>query len=234
MSRLVLLSAVSLIAGCLPTPVPPKITYGNGNRLEQVVTVGELSRVQLGPLIDAAFEVGPPQVVLRADENLLPYTSVRSEGGVLTASASERMEPRPVVVVRMPALARLEASRGCEARGQVGPVDRLELVLSEGATLELAALEVQQLSLEARSGVEVKLTGSAPQARMVLEDGITVDTSSLQAGSLQLTAAGGVGGRVRASQSVSGSVTRNSDLRVVGSPPTREVSVTADSTLVYE
>jgi hypothetical protein len=198
-----------------------KTTPGSRVEASETRTVAAFQRIELSGSIDLEAEIGgdasaAPEVVVRADDNLIGLLETESNGGTLVVrwkKSDLRPDPRvePRVRVRVPVL------------------ERLSLTGSGDATVR--GLSGGTFGAQLAGSGDVTLKGRVERLNITVSGSGDVDAFGLDSVEARVTCSGSGDVRVKASDRVDAAVSGSGDVRYRGNPKTVERSVAGSGTV---
>ncbi len=199
--RPALLAAVALpllLAACVDT----------GPTTTERRAVGDFATISASAGLDVHVVVGgAPSVTVTAGAKVQPHIVTRVDGDRLSIATDGSTHGRIAVEVTMPRLAAVDASSSASVRAEGVNGPRIEVNTSSGATVDLAG------------SADTMRVNSSSQSSATL-GGLTVRVAEVDVSS-QARA------EVRATASVSGGVSSQATLTVLGSPAQVDVSTSS-------
>jgi len=194
---------------------------GSGKFVDESRAVEPFHAVEVSRGIQLQLAVGPQKALeLHGEDNILPLVETEVRAGTLhvrfSSKASSISDSGVTVKVTAPQLDRIEASGGAGASGEVGPAETLRAEASGGAELHLSGLSMKSVSLEASGGATLELAGRADEVELEVSGGARYPLQKLAAQKVRIDGSGGCDGAVSASDSVRGSVSGGTSLKIVG------------------
>jgi hypothetical protein len=213
MKSLLATIACVLALGCGPS------TTGSGVSKTEARSVAAFSEIAASSGLDVQVHVGAaPSVTVTGDDKIVPLveTTVSAERLRVGYKSGQHVSAatRVHVDVTLPSLKYLSADSGCHVR-------------ADGVKAE--AFEIQ-----ASSGVDATVAGTATTLTVEASSGVHVDAGSLASRTATIHASSGANVSVRATDAVKGEASSGASVRVIGAPPTRGVSTTSGASVAYE
>lgn len=189
--------------------------YGSGRPFEETRDLPPFDSVVVAEGLAARVGIGPQEVSLRGDDNIVPEVLTTVDRGVLRISSDHDLEPDvPLdIVVTAPHVQ--------------------EAAAESGAYLEVD-IDADEITLRSDSGSAVVASGSVGQLNAIATSGSSLDAARLAAAWVMLQCESGSEMVVRASEGASGSVVSGSAATVLGWPAVRSVHSASGSEVSYE
>ena len=209
---------------------------GSGQIIELRRDVAAFRAVEVADGLRAEIAVGPQEVTLRLDDNIIDRVRVEVRGDVLVLEAKEQgvgFDPSANAVIRVgsPTITAVTVRDGSRARAEVRGGE-LVAKSHDGARLVIDARELQEVSASASDGSRIDVTGAAMSLEFDASDGSTI-TSNAPADSVTARSRDGSEVRARASKSVRVQASDGSYVRISGNPERRDVETSDGSSVVF-
>ena len=206
--------AVATIGSCL-TFLGCDTVRGSGRAANESRVVPEFNAVEVSAGLNANVGLGPQEVALSGDDNILPSISTSVQGHVLHIEPLHDVDPVVplVIAVKCPSLT------GAKLRA--------------GGGLRVDDVNLTELSLEVEAGGDLSASGTVDHLTATLSAGGSLDTTALLAKSI--VAHGRAGGdlRVTASEEITGSMESGAEIQVFGHPAKQEVTEDSGGSVTY-
>lgn len=231
----VVVASLCSLSGCLCGY--PQTVVGSGKAESETRTVGAFRTTRFeGGVVGTALG-GARNVTVTSDSNLLEYVETVVDGDAFVARTRAGVELAPVVGLKVEVfndlLEGLELSAGARATVQASAVTTFPLRVASGSTGTVTGLSATTLAVTASGQSMAIAAGAAPSVTVTASEASIVETRDVPATSVSVTVSGGSNVRVRASGTVTGTLTGASRLVVTGGA-TVTVDASADSTVVEE
>jgi hypothetical protein len=232
MKKFSMLVALLTLAACVDT----ENIEGNGRLVDVRRDVAAFHAVEASDGLRVEITVGPQNVALQLDDNIVDFVRVEVRGGVLVLEAKSHemgFEPssRSVIRVSSPTIDAVTLHDGARANAETAS-NAVVLAATDGAKLSVVARDARTVRADARDGSSIVLAGSALELEIEARDGSNVG-SALPAESLVVSTHDGSGVRARASKSVRISASDGSNVDIVGNPTNRDVSSSDGSEVTF-
>jgi len=231
--RLIIAVAALTVSGCLCGY--PQTIVGSGVSESEARVVGAFTRARFEEGVTATVATGARNVKVTSDNNLLQYIETFvDEGDIFIARVRPDVDVAPVVGLKVEvfndALHGLEVKTGSRVVAAATPVDTFPLTLSGGATGTVTGLASTQLNLSAVEASTGTASGSATKVSITAADASLVDTRDVLATDVVVALTTGSRATVRATGTITGSLSGASRLIVYGGGAVT-VDKSADSTV---
>jgi hypothetical protein len=212
---------------------------GNGVPGSEARPLSGFDSISVGDAIEATIGNGAwSSLVLTGDENLLPLIDTFVSGNSLVVKVRDYVELEPTrplkLTLTLPALVGVTASGAATLSAETAANDRFSAVSSGGAAIDVHGVATTSTMIDASGGGVVKLAGHADTLSIDASGAAQVLTQGMNAADAIVTASGASEVEVEASQSVAGSLSGASRLRVWGQPGTRHVESSGGATIQYQ
>jgi putative autotransporter adhesin-like protein len=192
---------------------------GNGEIVEQELSVGAFAKVTLAEGLQGDITMGPEaSVKIRGDSNLLEYIHLELKDGVLTSQVTgglSLMPSEPIVVTAVtPTLTELKALNATHLSASNIDTESLTVSVSGRAVMSISGT-AQKLTLSAT------LNSQADAAELVVEQA-SIDVS------------GGSDVFLHVTQEVSGKASGGSDITVRGNPPQADIATSGGAKVHFK
>jgi hypothetical protein len=196
------LAALVLVAGCVDT----------GPTTTEPRSVGAFSALSASAQIEVHVAVGSaPSVSVTAGQKVMPHIVTRVDGDRLVIETDGTTHGRIKVEVTTPTLTAVDASSSASVTAEGVDAPSMDVNASSQATVKLAG-SVDALTLNGSSQSSTRLGGLSAKTA-------DVNLSSQSSG------------EVRASDAVSGDVSSQAELTILGSPARVAVSTSSQGTV---
>lgn len=183
-----------LVGGCLPAGVK-----GEGQAVADPRQVGSFTRIHADRGIDVRVSIGATQSVeVRAQSNILPIVTTKSDGGTLQITATRELDPLVSIEVTI-------------VTPQLDGVS-----VSTGATAVIDGVDSGRLELSVDAGAEVQATGAVATLRLEASGGGEAHLASLTVGRLEVEISGGAFAETMVTDVAVGSASGGAKLSVKG------------------
>lgn len=220
-SNFFLVLAVSILLTACNFNINPG-ERGNGNVIsEERPVTSNFTEVRGSSGLDVYLTHGEtPQIIVEADENLLPYIETEIEGGKLKISTSGNIgrSTAKKVFVTFTELNRIEASSGAEVvTNSVVESQNLSLRSSSGADLEVSVFS-ENLIAKASSGAEMVISGKASNLEADASSGSEIEAKDLKVITCKAEASSGAEVIVNVKDRLTTNATSGGEINYYGNP----------------
>lgn len=230
----VVVASCCALSGCLCGY--PQTVVGSGEAGSETRTVGAFRTARFEGVVGTVLG-GARNVTVTSDSNLLEYVETLVDGEAFVARTRAGVELAPIVGLKVEVfndvLEGIELSEGARATVQASAVTTFPLRVVSGSTGTVTGLSATTLAVTAGGQSMAIASGAAPNVTVTASDASIVDTRDVPATSVSVTVSAGSTVRVRATGTVTGTLTGASRLAVVGGA-TVTVDASSDSTVVEE
>ncbi len=172
-----------------------KVEQGSGKVKEEVRVLKSFQGLSLASNFQGHLSTGPSKVVVKADDNILPYIETKISGGVLEVRYKDGVAFKtgnPIqIFVQAPRMESLELSGVSHLTGDIGKQNKLEIESSGGSSVELGRLQLKDLKVSTSGTSQVRFQGLSGQALSLdASGGSTIDAGKLKLQSLDAEASG--------------------------------------------
>lgn len=228
-----LLSALLLsLVGCIDyTDID-----GNGRLVDVQRDVAAFRAVEVADGLRAEIAVGPQNVTMHLDDNIVRYVRVEVRGDVLFLEAKEGnmgFDPSDGAVIRVsgPAISAVTVRDGSSARAEARGED-FSASSHDGSRLAIDGQDVQVIHARASDGSRIEVTGAVTDLVVDAIDGSKIE-SEAASDSVEVRSRAGSAVRARASRSVRVQASDGSRVRIRGNPESRDVTTSDGSSVVF-
>ena len=205
---------------------------GSGVAVSERRAVGEYKGVAVRSGLRARLGVGPQDVVITTDDNLIRLIETKVENGLLVIQVPSNVALRFrsfEASVTSPELNSIDGSGGAAIAGEVRTPATFRVASSGGSNLNLTGLGPSRLTVDASGGCVVTLGGWSRAEVLAASGGSRLELSGLRAVTAELSLSGASTATVRVSEAVSGQLSGGSRLRIMGDPSHRELELSGGS-----
>ncbi|MDY7233165.1 head GIN domain-containing protein [Hyalangium rubrum] len=213
-------------------------TVGNGVSREDSRQVEDFDGVSVSQGLKAQVKVGPKEVRVSGDENLVALVRTEVVDGKLVVRLEKNSRIRSTSGLRItlssPKITSVEASGGAEVEAEASSSQAFAAEASGGSEISVRNVDAKQLAVEASGGAEVKLQGRAESLTVEASGGSQVhgqDLSNLQA--MTVDASGGSQVEANPSDRVVAELSGGSTVHVNSAPSQRVVSSSGGSRVLF-
>ena len=142
-----------------------RVEEGNGTIVEEERQLENFSAIEIEGSYTIELEQGEPALLIKTDENLLPFIVTEVKGNTLKLKSKENLKGSDGIVVRIsyPELEKLEVG-GSANISNMGTLQAEDLDIEvSGAALVDLEVEVKKLSLDLSGASSVSFQGTARQ-----------------------------------------------------------------------
>jgi len=212
------------------------VVQGNGHIVEEAREVSSFDALSVGSACKADVVIGEPAVTITADDNLLEYVIVRTEGGRLVAEVEDGVHLDPSEDIRLsisaPAVVAIDASGAAEIIAPASRTDRLVVEASGASRVVLSSVDSREVDVDASGASVVTLSGAASRLNLELSGASRGELESLPVATASVDMSGASEATVSAETEIDGELSGASTLFVLGGPSCR-VSASGSSELVH-
>jgi hypothetical protein len=194
---------------------------GNGAIQSSTREVPAFQKVAVHSGFKARLVLGPQSVVVRTDENLMPFVEVKVEDGVLHVGMEPFSNPLPSqleVEISSEALEGLAASGAADVVATATPTDSFVLTASGASDVELKGLSTRALDVSASGASKVQVSGTATEGSVDASGASLVTLTDVVLETLRIDVSGASTLHARVTGEVRGSVSGASGAFVSGNP----------------
>lgn len=190
---------------------------GSGSEKSDVRQVAEFDEIAATTGIEVTVETGAPaSVEVKGDDNLLPHLKTEVSGKRLKVGFDTNVQPTAPLRVKI-------------VMPSVKAID-----VSSGAVLKASGLKAEGLEIDAASGANVELKGTAKKLDIEAGAGAHVNAEGLASESVEAKCTAGAEVTVTAAVSASGSTSSGARVHVKGHPQKKEISESSGGKVDYE
>jgi hypothetical protein len=225
-------ATIVALAGCFSD----RSIEGSGRLVDVQRNVAAFHAVAIADGLRAQIAIGPQEVALHVDDNIVDHVRVEVRGGVLFVEANADdlgFDPSGGAVVRIasPTIDAVSVFDGARAAGEARG-DEVTASCNDGGELVLDVRAANILNARAHDASIIVLSGTAPIVDLESIDAsrihsrVPAETVGIRShDASEVVARAAQGARVRASDA--------SNVRVEGNPANRDVSSTDGSSVVF-
>ena len=209
---------------------------GSGRLVDVQRDVGAFRAVEVSDGLNADIAVGPQNVRLHLDDNIVDHVRVEVRGDVLVLEAKEPnmgFDPSADAVIRVssPTITSVAVRDGASARAEARGG---EVVAScrDGAKLVLHGQDSRTIRASASDGSRIEITGAATTLDIDASDGSKI-ASEATTESVVIRSRDGSTVRAHASKSVQVHASDGSHVHIHGNPRSRDVTTTDGSSVEF-
>ncbi len=172
-----------------------KVEQGSGKVKEEVRVLKPFQGLSLSANFHGHVSTGPSKVVVKADDNILPYIETKISGDVLEVRYKDGVAFKTVnpiqIFVQAPRMESLELSGVSHVSGDIGKQNKLRIESSGGSSVELGRLQLKDLKVSASGTSQVQFQGLSGQTLSLdASGGSSIDAGKLKLQSLDAQASG--------------------------------------------
>lgn len=177
---------------------------GNGKVKEQQRNVAEIDQIQVSGAFDLFLEAGEKQqLMVVADENLLPYITTTVSGRVLKVSTSRSVCTANSMEIRL-------------------SVGRLNYISADGSSdFQIKGIDEKRLQLQLSGANELSIAGETDNLEVELSGASDLDAAKLRAKKAKLVVTGSAEAKVNASETLDVDISGVGEIYYLGSPTVR-------------
>jgi hypothetical protein len=223
---LLVVACILLAAACDDTDTvigtTPAVVQGNGIVVEQSRPVGSFGRLDMHGIGVVTLRQGAnEELVVRAEENLLPYLETEVQAGelVIWKKNATLLNTQPIEYdLTVVDLDRIALTGAGNVQGANHDLGSLELVMPGVGTVDLANLEATTLDAESSGVGELILSGAVQQQSITLKGMGGYDGRDLDSLEAQVTIQLGGSATVRVSDHLSVTIRGSGSVYYIGDP----------------
>ena len=205
-----------------------RVEEGNGTVVEDSRTLEKFSSIEVDGNYTIELEQGEPGLVIKTDENLLPFIQTEVKGNTLRLKNTENKKGSDGIniLIRYPELEELELS-GAGSVTNRGTLQGKNLKIEvNGASMVDLEVEVRKVDLEISGASSVTFQGTAQQLEADLSGAGNLDAYELRVRDASVNLSGVGGAQVYVTDNLQAKVSGVGGIRYKGDPQNiqREVS----------
>lgn len=200
----------------------------------------DFRRISISALYEVEFVQSPTwSITIDSRSNSFEDIIVEKKGDLLHVGRPEGSwqdgkrkhdDKRDIVRISAPSLSAIDLHAAVTFRSRALKTDRLDLDMHAAVDLDMAGIDAKTINVQSHAGVQAKLSGVCGDLNIASHTGADLDAHDLKCSKVDISAHTGANASVFATQSLTASAHRGSNIRVAGHPK----SVTRTASMASE